>query len=110
MGVTGRFIRVFNSDGGFDDIPVGQAGSALVSNGSTVSPSFQEGGGIAAGGFSYTQPWEKVELDRNGFQDFGRANFTAEFERTAAVAALGDQARGPRQYTSKCDIPWTRRV
>jgi hypothetical protein len=110
MGVTARYIRVFNSNGGFDDIAVGPAGSALVSNGSDQQPSFQEGAGVAAGGFSYTQPWEKTELDRNSFQDFGHANFTAEFERTAAVAAMGDQARGPRQFTSRCDTPWTRRV
>lgn len=54
-------------------------------------------------GFSATQPWELPELHRiSGGFDYGVANFTAEFERTAGTSAGFDERDriGPGNHTS----------
>lgn len=101
------FIRIPNSNGGYFDIAMGTKGQMLMSNGETVAPSFQDvSRGSPLRGFSYTQDWEKTQLDNFGGYDFGVANFTAEFERTAA----GSTGHGPANYTSPHDHPWTKRI
>lgn len=57
-------------------------------------------------GFSYTQPWEKVFLRNSGAFDYGCANFTAEFERTAG-RSIGFKERdryGPANHTSPFEL------
>ena len=101
------FIRVPNSNQGYFDVTVGTRGQVLMSNGEDVAPSFQDQSvGTPVRGFSYTQDWEKTDLDAFDGFDFGVGNFTAEFERTAA----GATGHGPAAYTSPHDFPWARRI
>ena len=106
------FIRLPNSSNGYWDVELGAQGSVLTSNGDDVAPTFASAaaGSSLVRGFSYTQEWEQAELERYGGYDFGLANFTAEFERTAAEAAMGTAAHGPASYSTMSDHPWAKRV